>query len=61
MKFSIKSFRVPEIFIEVSETATIGSLKVLKEATFLFTSVNMIEMRNSKLEHLQNCIYILYF
>lgn len=27
VKFRIKSFRVPEIFIEVSETATIGSLK----------------------------------
>ncbi|KAL5734682.1 hypothetical protein ACOSP7_032543 [Xanthoceras sorbifolium] len=27
VKFSIKSFKVPEIFIEVSETATVGSLK----------------------------------
>ena len=28
VKFSIKSFRVPELFIEVPETATVGSLKV---------------------------------
>ena len=28
VKFSIKSFRVPELFIEVPETATIGALKV---------------------------------
>ncbi|KAJ9160136.1 hypothetical protein P3X46_025567 [Hevea brasiliensis] len=27
VKFSIKSFRIPEIFIEVPETATVGSLK----------------------------------
>ncbi|XP_031251219.1 telomere repeat-binding protein 4-like [Pistacia vera] len=27
VKFSIKSFKVPEIFVEVSETATVGSLK----------------------------------
>ncbi|KAJ7964532.1 Telomere repeat-binding protein [Quillaja saponaria] len=27
MKFSIKSFRVPELYIEVPETATVGSLK----------------------------------
>ncbi|KAF3973904.1 hypothetical protein ACB098_06G157700 [Castanea mollissima] len=27
VKFSIKSFRVPELFIEVPETATVGSLK----------------------------------
>jgi hypothetical protein len=28
VKFSIKSFRVPELLIEVPETATVGSLKV---------------------------------
>ena len=28
MKFSIKSFKVPELYIEVPETATVGSLKV---------------------------------
>ena len=28
VKFSIKSFRVPELFIEVPETETIGALKV---------------------------------
>ncbi|KAF2615581.1 hypothetical protein F2Q70_00007387 [Brassica cretica] len=27
VKFSIKSFRIPELFIEVPETATVGSLK----------------------------------
>ncbi|XVE52651.1 hypothetical protein DITRI_Ditri02bG0139900 [Diplodiscus trichospermus] len=27
VKFSIKSFRIPELYIEVSETATVGSLK----------------------------------
>ncbi|CAI9782254.1 unnamed protein product [Fraxinus pennsylvanica] len=27
LKFSIKSFRVPELYIEVPETATVGSLK----------------------------------
>ncbi|XP_011027692.1 PREDICTED: telomere repeat-binding protein 3-like [Populus euphratica] len=27
VKFSIKSFRVPELFIEIPETATVGSLK----------------------------------
>lgn len=29
VKLSIKSFIVPELFIEVAESATIGSLKVL--------------------------------
>lgn len=28
MKLSIKSFKVPELFIDIPETATIGSLKV---------------------------------
>lgn len=28
VKFSIKSFRVPELYIEVPETTTVGSLKV---------------------------------
>lgn len=28
VKLKIKSFRVPEFFIEISETATVGSLKV---------------------------------
>lgn len=28
VKFSIKSFRIPDLFIEVRETATVGSLKV---------------------------------
>lgn len=28
VKFSIKSFKVPELFIEVPENATVGSLKV---------------------------------
>lgn len=28
VKFSIKSFKVPEVLIEVPETATVGSLKV---------------------------------
>lgn len=28
MKLGIKSFRVPELFIEIPETATVGSLKV---------------------------------
>lgn len=28
VKFSIKSFKVPELYIEVPETATVGSLKV---------------------------------
>lgn len=28
VKFRIKSFRVPELFIEVPETETVGSLKV---------------------------------
>lgn len=29
VKFRIKSFRVPELFIEIPESATIGSLKVM--------------------------------
>lgn len=29
VKFSIKSFRIPELYVEVPETATIDSLKVL--------------------------------
>lgn len=28
VKIRIKSFRVPELFIEIAETATVGSLKV---------------------------------
>lgn len=28
VKFSIKSFKVPELYIEIPETATVGSLKV---------------------------------
>jgi len=28
VKFSIKSFKVPELFIEIPENATVGSLKV---------------------------------
>lgn len=28
VKLSIKSFKVPELFIDIPETATIGSLKV---------------------------------
>lgn len=28
VKFSIKSFKIPELFIDVPETATVGSLKV---------------------------------
>lgn len=28
VKFSIKSFKVPELYVEVPETATVGSLKV---------------------------------
>ncbi|KAI3506467.1 hypothetical protein L1887_28826 [Cichorium endivia] len=27
VKFSIKSFKVPELYVEVPETATVGSLK----------------------------------
>ena len=28
VKLSIKSFRVPELFVEIPATATVGSLKV---------------------------------
>lgn len=28
VKLRIKSFKVPELFIEIPETATVGSLKV---------------------------------
>lgn len=28
VKFSIKSFRIPELVVEVPETATVGLLKV---------------------------------
>lgn len=28
VKFSIKSFKVPELYIEVPETASVGSMKV---------------------------------
>lgn len=34
VKFSIKSLRIPELFIEVPETATVGSLKVLDSMSF---------------------------
>lgn len=30
VKLRIKSFKVPELFIEILETATVGSLKVSK-------------------------------
>lgn len=30
VKLKIKSFRVPELFFEIAETATVGSLKVSK-------------------------------
>lgn len=36
VKLRIKSFRVPELFIEIPETATIGSLKVLWSYMFDF-------------------------
>lgn len=35
VKLSIKSFRIPELFIEVPETATVGSLKVHGNMYFL--------------------------
>jgi len=38
VKLSIKSFRIPELFIEVPETATVGSLKVYANMYF-FTFV----------------------
>lgn len=37
VKFSIKSFRVPELFIDVPETATIGALKVCNSIDTLKT------------------------
>lgn len=42
VKFSIKSFRVPELYIDVPETATVGSLKVLKRQVFSFQFGNHI-------------------
>ncbi|CAK9181577.1 unnamed protein product [Ilex paraguariensis] len=34
VKFSIKSFKVPELYIEVPETATVGSLKYVADAVY---------------------------
>ncbi|KAK4376036.1 hypothetical protein RND71_006713 [Anisodus tanguticus] len=34
VKFRIKSFRVPELFVEIPENATIGSLKACESITF---------------------------
>jgi hypothetical protein len=30
VKLRIKSFNIPELFVEIPETATIGSLKVIR-------------------------------
>lgn len=36
VKLKIKSFRVPELFIEIPENATVGSLKACKSVNFKY-------------------------
>lgn len=38
VKLRIKSFRVPELFIEISETATVASLKVQYNYILAYTT-----------------------
>jgi hypothetical protein len=51
VKLSIKSFRVPELYIDVPETATVGSLKVLKRQVFSFQFGNhiLLSQKNKKI------------
>lgn len=37
VRLRIKSFRVPELFVEIPETATVGSLKVTSLSNFSFS------------------------
>ena len=50
VKFSIKSFRVPELFIEVPETETIGALKVCNSVDTSNTNKKKKKKRN-KIKH----------
>lgn len=36
VKFRIKSFRVPDLFVEIPENATVGSLKACESVTFKY-------------------------
>lgn len=40
VKFSIKSFKIPELYIEVPETESVGSLKVCAQSHSLFDPKN---------------------
>ena len=59
VKFSIKSFRVPELYIDVPETATVGSLKVLKRQVFSFpfslAIIFYLAEKNEKELYCQSC------
>jgi hypothetical protein len=59
VKFSIKSFRVPELYIDVPETATVGSLKVLKRRVFSFlfslAIIFYLAKKNEKELYCQGC------
>lgn len=47
VKLSIKSFRVPELFVEIPATATVGSLKVFD---FFFFPIVFSQKSKIKLE-----------
>ncbi|PPR92709.1 hypothetical protein GOBAR_AA27968 [Gossypium barbadense] len=51
VKFRIKSFRVPELFIEIPESATIGSLKCL-------VAVHRIQRHNILLQTMMNTLIV---
>lgn len=65
VKFSIKSFKVPELYIEVPEMETIGSLKVfLSQALSYFFLINIrcvAKSRKSSIfnqDYLNLCIFV---
>lgn len=47
MKLQIKSFRVPELFIEIPETATVASLKVLPLNSYFFFARKIYVIMNA--------------
>lgn len=50
VKFSIKSFKIPELLIDVPETATVGSLKVYATA---YSTSNILQCRNNSFSNSQ--------
>lgn len=56
VKLRIKSFRVPELFIEIPETATVSSLKVWLGRTTLPVSACMFKVMINK-----SFVQVLYY